>query len=94
MIQDGNLTSLGAQKEVKPLLGDGEAFPTMFLDSLANSILLLCFDELSKYISVTDVLNIYARLDDPTSIVDDLIGALELPGGQLQDDVSVIVLMN
>lgn len=94
LIQKGALENLTPDKEVKPLLGDGEAFPTMFTGILDNSILILCSDGLSKYISVTNVLSICVRSNDPVTIVDDLVSAVELADGKLQDDVSVIVLMD
>ena len=92
LITNGEIRNLGAEKEVEPLLGDGEAFPTMFSGSLTNSVLLLCSDGLSKYIQLSDVLDICSRLDDPSSIADGLLGSVELLGTELQDDVSIVVM--
>ena len=94
LVTSGEIRNLGAEKEVKRLLGDGEAFPTMFSGSLTNSVLLLCSDGLSKYIQLSDVLDICSRLDDPSSIADGLLGSVELVGTELQDDVSLIVVMD
>ena len=93
LITNGEIRNLGAEKEVKPLLGDGEAFPTMFSGSLTHSVLLLCSDGLSKYIQLSDVLDICSRLDDPSSIADGLLGSVELVGTELQDDISIIVML-
>ena len=79
-------------KELRPLVGDGEAFPTVFSGNLENSVLVLCSDGLSKYISASDFVEICERITEPDSMIDDLINAVELPGGVLQDDLSVVVL--
>jgi len=93
LITDGEIRNLAPEKEVKPLLGDGEAFPAVFSGSLVNSVLLLCSDGLSKYIPVSDVLDVCSRLNDPSSIADALLDRVELVGSQLQDDVSLIIIM-
>jgi len=48
---------------------------------------------LSKYIPVSDVQDVCSRLNDPSSIADALLDRVELIGTQLQDDVSLIVIM-
>jgi len=93
LITDGEIRNLAPEKEVKPLLGDGEAFPSVFSGSLVDSVLLLCSDGLSKYIPVSDVLDVCSRLNDPSSIADALLDRVELIGSQLQDDVSLIIIM-
>ena len=90
----GELENLAPQKEFKPLLGDGNAFPTVFAGSLDHALLLLVSDGLTKYISSSDVLEICSNLADPEKIINELINSLELPNGQLQDDVSVVAIMS
>ena len=92
LIREGEVSNLAPEKELKPLLGDGEAFPTVFSGSLKDSVLLLCSDGLSKYIAASDVVDICTQHHDPSTIVDKLIDAVSLPDGELQDDVSVIVI--
>lgn len=92
LIQDGKVSNLAPDKEIQPLVGDGEAFPTVFTGSLEGAIMLICSDGLSKYISAADVLSISSQLTDPVAIVDELINVIDLPEGELQDDVSVIVI--
>jgi len=93
LISEGEIRNLAPEKEIKPLLGDGEAFPSVFSGSLVNSVLLLCSDGLSKYIQLSDVLDVCSRLNAPSSIVDGLVDRVELVGTEFQDDVSLIVLM-
>jgi len=92
LIRDGMVSNLAPNKELQPLLGDGEAFPSVFSGSIENSVLILCSDGLSKYISSSDTLKICSENDDPSDIVDKLINAVVLSNGLLQDDVSVVVL--
>ena len=92
LIRDGKVSNLAPEKELKPLLGDGEAFPSVFSGSLEDSVLLLCSDGLSKCIAASDVVDICTQHRDPNTIVDKLIDAVSLPDGELQDDVSVIVI--
>ena len=92
LVREGKVSNLAPEKELKPLLGDGEAFPTVFSGSLEGSVLLLCSDGLSKYVAASDVVDICSRHPDPSTIVDELIEAVSLPDGKLQDDVSVIVI--
>ncbi len=92
LISSRMLKNLASEKEIQPVLGDGEAFPTVFSGSLKGAVLLLCSDGLSKYISVEAVIEICSRLDNPESIVDELLDAMVLPEGELKEDASVIVL--
>jgi len=93
LYRDGELENMASVKELKPLLGDGEAFPTVFAGSLDRAILLLVSDGLTKYISVSDVLEICMRFDNAEMIRNELLDSIELPNGQLQDDVSVVVIV-
>lgn len=92
LIRGEQVSNLAPEKELLPLLGDGEAFPTVFTGTLEDSILLLCSDGLSKYISASDVLTICSHPTDPAAMADKLVNAVELPDGQQQDDISVIVI--
>ena len=81
---------LTARQQRKPLLGTGEAFPVPFGVGRARGMLLLGSDGLFKY-APRDRIAAAAREGAPEEAVARLVDLVRMPGGELQDDVAVVL---
>ena len=82
---------LVGRREPKPLLGEGGCWPAVFAARRSATRLLACSDGLWKYVR-PDAFLAAAREIDVEAAADALANAARLPGGALQDDLSLVLL--
>jgi len=87
----GKLTNLAEHKQPKPLLGSTGCIPAVFQGELGSGRLLACSDGLWKYINRENIISNLA-LPDVEESADALLNAIRLPSGQVQDDVSFVLV--
>lgn len=87
---NGTSAELTRDQPRKPLLGSGRAKPTTFAHGPWNGTLIIGSDGLFGYARSVSIEAACAQpLDDAAKL---LIGAVSLPNGKLQDDVSFVLV--
>lgn len=91
LVDGAGAIDLTEHQRTKPLLGSGRAAATPFGPFAFRGRLLLGSDGLFKYVPHERIRSIATSLL-VTEVADALIAAARLPSGNLQDDISVIVV--
>jgi PPM family protein phosphatase len=89
-VVDGDtIEDLTAHQHRKPLLGDG-AIGVPFAATFVKGTLIVGSDGLFRYVK-RDAIVAACRLESLGEVVDALVTAAQLPGGGLQDDLSLVL---
>jgi len=86
---DGRIEDLTAHQQRKPLMGDG-AVGVAFTATFVDATLIVGSDGLFRYVK-RDVIVAACRTSSLDDAADALLVAARLPGGGLQDDISVVL---
>jgi serine/threonine protein phosphatase PrpC len=88
---DGHIDNLTAGQRRKPRLGSGGAVPLPFSRSGLKGTLLVATDGLFNYAKAERIAAV-APGDDLEGVAQSLVRLVRLPGGELQDDVGLVLV--
>ncbi len=91
LLGDGGIIDLTQHQRRKPLLGSGSAVPEAFGPIALAGRLLLASDGLLKYVAPDRIYRL-GRGEHLERAAESLVAAARLPGGGLQDDLSLALV--
>jgi serine/threonine protein phosphatase PrpC len=90
LVDDGNVVDLTHGQHRKPLVGGGGTPVAFRAGSIGNSTLIVASDGLFRYLSERAIARI-AGNPELAVAARELVAAVRLPSGALQDDVSIVL---